>query len=363
MTSPKFVVDFANFWSNPTVDSTLLADVIKPHSDWDQTDKDALTVELGTLSFTEKTTLLRHFKGVADSIAAAGVNCDLSIELPNRTRNYKPEWLEKCEAYAVKCFGWVKPTKIILPAPTITSITPNKGFENLAIEVIVAGTNFVDGAKVSIDGSDVPTGFVSTTELKARLLVHASGAVDVEVTNPDGQKATSPVKFTYLKVVVLKPAPPSPPDIPAPSTPAVGFLIGDVINLLNVAGEKNVEAIRATSAGNAEAIKAANQAVGQLLPFLTKPYDPAAMPPAPKIETTNNILPASAPISTSWWSTMPRWQKIFGGTVVVSICSIPVLLIVFGLLSTWAIRAIEGPVPSDPTAGEPAVSATAPARE
>jgi|GEM_PF-4045056 len=210
MTSPKFVVDFASFWSNLAVDITLLTDVARPHGDWNQADKDALTAELGTLGFAEQSTLLRHLKGVAEAIATAGVNCDLEVELTARTRNYKPEWLEKCEAYAVKYFGWTKPAKVIPPAPTIVSIIPEKGLEAGGNCVTITGAGFLDKAKIFFDGNAVGrVDFVSATELKAWTLAHAPGDVDVVVTNPDSQSATSPIKFTYIVAAASPPPPPA----------------------------------------------------------------------------------------------------------------------------------------------------------
>jgi outer membrane protein assembly factor BamB len=78
-------------------------------------------------------------------------------------------------------------------APTITSVTPNslpQGASGSA--VVVKGTNFVSGAKVtSHSGITAVTTFVSATQLDLSVKVAAAeapGAYNVIVTNPDGGK-------------------------------------------------------------------------------------------------------------------------------------------------------------------------------
>ena len=99
-----------------------------------------------------------------------------------------------------KALGWNPATaRTTNPAPTIVSITPNTGVENVVTEAVVTGTNFVNGSKVLVGAAVMPTTFVSDTQLKAKMVVHAPGVVDVKVTNPDGQTAVKASGFTYTK--------------------------------------------------------------------------------------------------------------------------------------------------------------------
>jgi hypothetical protein len=84
------------------------------------------------------------------------------------------------------------------PAPTVTGVAPNNGPSTGATSVQVTGTNFVFGATVSFGGT-AATGVtvVNATTLNASTPAHAIGAVNVVVTNPDGQSGTLPNGFTY----------------------------------------------------------------------------------------------------------------------------------------------------------------------
>ena len=83
--------------------------------------------------------------------------------------------------------------------PTITSFTPTQGSANGGNNVAITGTNFQNGATVKFgDTAAVSVTVNSSTSINATSPVHAAGAVDITVTNPDGQTATSPNPFTYL---------------------------------------------------------------------------------------------------------------------------------------------------------------------
>ncbi len=83
--------------------------------------------------------------------------------------------------------------------PTVTAIHPSAGSIAGGTSVIITGTGFQTGASVTIGG--VPATNVSVangTTLSAVTGAHASpGAVDVVVTNPDGQAGTLTGGFTY----------------------------------------------------------------------------------------------------------------------------------------------------------------------
>jgi hypothetical protein len=85
-----------------------------------------------------------------------------------------------------------------LSAPTVTSVSPNKGTRSGGTSVTVTGTNFVNGATVSFGGvSATSVTFVSATGLTAVTPAHVQGSVSVAVTNPDGQTGTQANGYTY----------------------------------------------------------------------------------------------------------------------------------------------------------------------
>ncbi|HSH17219.1 MAG TPA: IPT/TIG domain-containing protein, partial [Verrucomicrobiae bacterium] len=86
----------------------------------------------------------------------------------------------------------------MLPAPTVTGVTPSSGPTGGGTAVTITGTNFVSGATVTFGGTPA-TGvtFVSATQIDVTTPAHAPGAVDVTVTNPDTQSGTFIDGYTY----------------------------------------------------------------------------------------------------------------------------------------------------------------------
>ncbi|HXH47938.1 MAG TPA: IPT/TIG domain-containing protein [Terriglobia bacterium] len=81
---------------------------------------------------------------------------------------------------------------------TISSVTPNSGGTAGGTVVTIAGSNFVSGATVSFGGSPASgVSFVNATQLKATTPAHASGPVNVAVTNPDGTSAVLAGGFMF----------------------------------------------------------------------------------------------------------------------------------------------------------------------
>ncbi|MCY9579906.1 IPT/TIG domain-containing protein [Paenibacillus alvei] len=96
----------------------------------------------------------------------------------------------------LKAFSYVTPPPP--PKPEITSVTPDKGSMKGEQIVAVNGTNFVEGAKVSLGGKNVITVFVSDTQLRIRTIAWVKPeSVDVTVTNPDGQNATLTAGYSF----------------------------------------------------------------------------------------------------------------------------------------------------------------------
>jgi hypothetical protein len=96
-----------------------------------------------------------------------------------------------------------------LPAPTLTSATPNSGALGATLNVVLAGTNFQTGVGCSF-GSGITVnscGVNSSTQITANITIGSSatqGSRAVTVTNPDNQSAILNNGFS-----VVSPAPPS----------------------------------------------------------------------------------------------------------------------------------------------------------
>ncbi len=84
------------------------------------------------------------------------------------------------------------------PAPTVSSIAPSTGPAGGGTAVTITGTGFLSGATVSLGGT-AATGVVvsGSTMISATTAAHATGAVNVVVTNPDSQSGTLTNGYTY----------------------------------------------------------------------------------------------------------------------------------------------------------------------
>jgi hypothetical protein len=76
---------------------------------------------------------------------------------------------------------------VVVPAPLVTSIAPNKGTANGGTLVRIRGDHFVSGAAVVFGGTSVSATFVTSKRLTCVTPANSSGAgfVIVEVINPD----------------------------------------------------------------------------------------------------------------------------------------------------------------------------------
>ncbi len=89
-------------------------------------------------------------------------------------------------------------TYVQAPAPTVASLNPSTGPTAGGTTVTIVGANFVAGAHVRIGGVDATSVTVaSASSITAVTPPHAAGAVEVVVTNPDGQAGALGNGFTY----------------------------------------------------------------------------------------------------------------------------------------------------------------------
>jgi hypothetical protein len=84
------------------------------------------------------------------------------------------------------------------PAPTLTTVSPPSGPIDGGTLVTLNGENFATGATAAFGGTACTEPFVNTPRrMTCRTPAHAVGAVDVTLTNPDGQSATLTGAFTF----------------------------------------------------------------------------------------------------------------------------------------------------------------------
>jgi hypothetical protein len=93
------------------------------------------------------------------------------------------------------CYTYIAPP----PAPTVSGTAPASGPTTGGTSVTISGTGFVSGATVTFGGT-AATGVtvVNPTTITATTPAHGAGAVNVTVTNPDGQSGTCVGCFTYV---------------------------------------------------------------------------------------------------------------------------------------------------------------------
>lgn len=106
------------------------------------------------------------------------------------------------------------------PAPTLQSVAPASGDVAGGAAVVLGGAGFAAGAGVTFGGVAAAVTSASATALTVTAPPHAAGAVDVTVTNPDGQAATLAGAFTYAS------APAGAPPVLSGLSPASGYTVG-----------------------------------------------------------------------------------------------------------------------------------------
>ena len=95
------------------------------------------------------------------------------------------------------------PTPSPAPAPVIPagfsvrSLSPTSGPTIGGDYIRVSGNGFRSSATITIDGVAVPVTRVTENIIDARTVAHATGAVDVLVTNGDGQSMTLTAGYTF----------------------------------------------------------------------------------------------------------------------------------------------------------------------
>lgn len=114
----------------------------------------------------------------------------------------------------------LKVNPAVIQAPVVTSLAPTSGSTAGGTTVSISGGNFQSsGVTVRFGGvAATSVNVTSSSNLTAVAPAHAAGAVDVVVSNPDGQGATLASAYTY----VTPPAGPSITSITPSSGPTSG---------------------------------------------------------------------------------------------------------------------------------------------
>jgi hypothetical protein len=87
---------------------------------------------------------------------------------------------------------------VVLPTVTVTSVSPSFGTGTGGTSVTINGTNFATGASVTFGGTAATSVVVvSAIKITAKTPAHATGAVNVTVTNPDTSTGTLVGGYQY----------------------------------------------------------------------------------------------------------------------------------------------------------------------
>ncbi|MFL6212262.1 MAG: IPT/TIG domain-containing protein [Blastocatellia bacterium] len=106
------------------------------------------------------------------------------------------------------------------PAPTITAVSPNSGSADGGTTVTISGTGFTSGAVVTFDGAMAANvSVVNATTVSATTPPHSAGAVEVVITNRDGQSGRLANGYRYVQ-------PPAAPPLIARVSPDNGQTAG-----------------------------------------------------------------------------------------------------------------------------------------
>src|SRR5215472_8246609 len=92
----------------------------------------------------------------------------------------------------------------VLPAPTVTGVSPSSGPAAGGTAIMINGTNFATGATVTLGGTGATNVVVvNASQITATTAAHAAGAVNVVVTNSDGESGTLTNGYTYTNSVAI----------------------------------------------------------------------------------------------------------------------------------------------------------------
>jgi IPT/TIG domain-containing protein len=140
-------------------------------------------------------------------------------------------------------FTFVAPEPLVL-----TSVLPASGSTAGGTAVALSGAGFRPGASVTFGGAAAAVVASAATAIAVTTPAHAAGAVDVTVTNPDGQATTLPAGFAYQ-------APAPPPPVLSGLSPVSGPTAGGTV--VTLSGAAFSSAVTVSFGGAAATVTAA----------------------------------------------------------------------------------------------------------
>jgi len=99
----------------------------------------------------------------------------------------------------------VAPPTTAPPTMTVAAISPESGPTSGATPVVITGTGFLQGARVTLGRASASVTSSTPTTITAITRVHVPGAVDVVVTNPGNQSVALANGYIYTAVVGAPP--------------------------------------------------------------------------------------------------------------------------------------------------------------
>ncbi len=213
-------------------------------------------------------------------------------------------------------------------APAPTSISPTSGTTSGGTPVTISGTNFVSGATVTFGGTAATNVVVvSSTTITATTPAHAAGAVDVVVTNSNGQSGTLTNGYTYT-------AAPAPTSIsPTSGTTSGGtpvtisgtnFVSGATVTFggtaaTNVVVVSSTTITATTPAGAAGAVNVVVTNSNGQSGTLTNGYTYTAAPAPTSISPTSGTTSGGTPVTISGTNFVSGATVTFGGTAATNV--------------------------------------------
>lgn len=111
---------------------------------------------------------------------------------------FSEEAILKLKQISETVFTKSEPGKDTAGAPAkISGISPAKGPQTGGTAVTITGDNFLQGARVNFGSVPANVGVVTKTTIAVTTPAHATGAVDVEVINPDNHSDIRRGAYTY----------------------------------------------------------------------------------------------------------------------------------------------------------------------
>lgn len=89
-------------------------------------------------------------------------------------------------------------TSVAPPPPAVTSVSPASGPDVGGNAVTLSGSGFQAGATVTFGGATAAVVSSTASSIAVTAPAHPAGAVDVIVTNPDGQARLLPAGYAFL---------------------------------------------------------------------------------------------------------------------------------------------------------------------